>query len=116
MNDLKSADGYPNPQPPSKRRKVDHLNLAPGPEFFTLGDPNNTLATFSAPFTPEPSPELDDIEMDTQITHTSLFASSNSTDEVVQLVCPCGYLHGEGEHNDLSAVGLSSTPLLRGPD
>lgn len=30
--------------------------------------------------------------------------------------CPCGHLHGQGEHVDLAAVGLSSTPLMRGPD
>ncbi|CAK7897582.1 hypothetical protein CAAN1_04S00628 [[Candida] anglica] len=31
-------------------------------------------------------------------------------------VCPCGHLHGQGEHHDISAVGFSSQPLLRGPD
>lgn len=32
--------------------------------------------------------------------------------------CPCGYLHGpnQGHHHDIYAVGLSSEPLLRGPD
>lgn len=31
-------------------------------------------------------------------------------------LCPCGYLHGEGEHTDISAIGFTSVPLLRGPD
>lgn len=32
--------------------------------------------------------------------------------------CPCGFLHGpgQGHHHDKQAVGLSSFPLLRGPD
>lgn len=29
--------------------------------------------------------------------------------------CPCGHLHGEGEHEDITAVGMSSNPM-RGPD
>ncbi|KAK6204985.1 uncharacterized protein RJT21DRAFT_111528 [Scheffersomyces amazonensis] len=32
--------------------------------------------------------------------------------------CPCGYLHGPGQGNnhDITAVGFSSEPLLRGPE
>lgn len=31
--------------------------------------------------------------------------------------CPCGYLHGPGDqHHDITAVGLASVPLLRGPE
>lgn len=32
--------------------------------------------------------------------------------------CPCGRFHGPGQgyHDDLTAVGLSEFPLLRGPD
>lgn len=29
--------------------------------------------------------------------------------------CPCGHLHGEGEHEDITAVGMSNNPM-RGPD
>lgn len=43
---------------------------------------------------------------------------SSGGDSQVMSTCPCGHLHGpnQGNHHDIYAVGLSSEPLLRGPD
>ncbi|KAG7191710.1 uncharacterized protein KQ657_002846 [Scheffersomyces spartinae] len=51
-------------------------------------------------------------------TPISSYEGSNDVTMSDATECPCGYLHGpgQGDHQDLQAVGFANIPLMRGPE
>lgn len=73
---------------------------------------------------PAPEPKRRKVSKDEIVRPVTPLSPLPATLEVVDEIdevmedapCPCGHLHGQGEHQDISAVGFTSISLMRGPD
>ncbi|CAH6718446.1 hypothetical protein CLIB1444_01S06898 [[Candida] jaroonii] len=61
--------------------------------------------------------DIDEMQVD-EVDEVDEVDQIDKMEDIHKSECPCGYLHGpgQGHHDDINAVGLSSQPLLRGPD
>lgn len=104
--------------PEAKRRKLATIDLAEHETELSKLTMNGTLVRENGTVTPVASMGNEKGRDIVEILRQGQLIQDEDSMDTDDDECPCGYFHGpgSGHHLDIKAVGLSSEPLLRGPD